>query len=162
MPSEDFWDAALKYSDILSNFAAIAGVVALIFLWKQVRLMERTDKGRNTIEVMNFLQKAEIRSARYHIRTIKDKPVSEFNKVDFEMASLVASSFDLVGIMAEKKYIEEEIIIDAWGPALIYNNIALAEYINARRIKEGPRFWVRFDNITRKSKEFHSIFTPHQ
>jgi hypothetical protein len=146
------------------DWGAIATIIGsfvtfgtLIFLAVQILLIARINRGQNTIAIMEFLQRPEVREARRHVLTLK-RDLADYNDIDRTQASLVASSYDVAGLMVENGYIDKHVVIDAWGFSIVSTFKLLSPYLEDKRKRDGVRLWVRYDSLARDAHKFHAHY----
>jgi hypothetical protein len=145
------WGAVATISGSIMTFGT------LIFLAVQLVLITRINRGQNTIAIMEFLQRPEVREARRHVLTLK-RDFADYDEMDSAQASLVASSYDVAGLMAENGYIDKHVVIDAWGFSIVRTFELLSPYLEDKRMRDGVRLWVRYDSLAKDAQRFHVAY----
>ncbi|MCI0579166.1 MAG: hypothetical protein L0332_07005 [Chloroflexi bacterium] len=124
----------------------IAGT--FIVYWRQLRTMQKASDAENFLALINFVQASEVREARFQVRRhISKLQRDQWSANDEEAASLVASTFDIAGMLIRHGLVPPKPFLDNWGPTIVACYEVLGGYIQELRQpdKSGPNYWKDYD-----------------
>ncbi|MCA9909372.1 MAG: hypothetical protein KC519_12035 [Anaerolineae bacterium] len=126
---------------------ALAVIVTLLLLIRQLGIANDANRGNALIGVMQTLQDKETRKARGILMSIQKPNLADWSQEEIEAAELACHGYDLVGIMAKNRLIRAAPIASEWRDSIIKcwkNAHPLTEY---RRKNWQADYWDDFETL---------------
>ena len=105
------WIAIGAISSAVSTMVILA---SLIFIWLQLREMNRTRKAEAFFHIVDFLQSDDIRAARQHLMDLKTPSFDDWTEEDIANAEKVCNSYARIGRMIKERMIPADFVIPVY------------------------------------------------
>lgn len=128
----------------------------------QLKALRDSSTAQNILEVVNFLQGNEVRTARTVVREhLRKKDVSEWSDYERQAASRVCSTYDVAAILLREQLVPIEPFTDNWGPSIKDCYEVLLPYIREmqRPDRSGPDYWNDFGWLYQKVLERNTVLS---
>lgn len=140
------------------NVVQIISGIGIFLVALQIWLSYRAAVGKNTMDLINFLQSENVRKARtYVIKELKENRSFPFGDQQAEEhASSVVSSYDVAAILIRERYVSKRVFVDDYGPSILLCASRLGEFISKRQKDAGQRYWNDFGELVDACKKVHN------
>jgi Flp pilus assembly protein TadB len=143
--------------------AALAVAIALIFSWRQARVMEASftdlqeSRSRQQLyEAHRYLD--EIRDEIEHMLSLDKKEFSDWNEKDKAAVYIVCARFHIVGILVLESHFPERLISYAWYYSIPRCSEILGPYLASIREERGCNYWSAVDALAKRVQEHAKEF----
>jgi Domain of unknown function (DUF4760) len=145
------WLAITGFSTAVYCVATI--VTAAILLW-QLRVVQRANRGQSYLTIVQYVQDESVRQARGVAFGLRAVPLENWSEEQVRAAEKVCTSYDVIGMLARRKLVDEEMIVDSWGDSLRRLWPILEPLISQyRRERDAPEFWDDFEYLAKRAVE---------
>jgi Domain of unknown function (DUF4760) len=145
------WLAITGFSTTVYCVATI--VTAVILLW-QLREVQRANRGQSYLTIVQYVQDESVRQARGVAFGLHSVPPESWSEEQVHAAEKVCASYDVIGMLARRKLVDEEMIVDSWGDSLRRLWPILEPLISRyRRERNAPEFWDDFEYLAKRAVE---------
>lgn len=133
--------------------AFVITITAIIALW-ELREMTKTRKVSAFIEIYKVLQDEDIRQARRKLIALgkSKKKFSNWTDEEIIAAEKASQTYDMAGIMVNKKLMGKKLIINERRDSIIKCWEAAAPMIKKYQSERGKDFWNDFEKIYYSAK----------
>ncbi len=128
----------------LFSTAVLVATGAILFF--QLRGLTKATHAQSFLAAAERLQEEGLRKDRGRLFQLRDDeaPFEEWKPADIETVQRVCHNYDVVGIMARKKMLPKEVIIDSWGNSLYESWAAAEPFVQNLRKTRGSNYWNDF------------------
>jgi hypothetical protein len=142
----------------LRNLVQVLSFVGIFLVTYQIFIAQRAAVGKNTIDLINFLQATHVRDAQTYVikKLLADSPFPFGNEEAEQAAATVVSSYDIAAILIREKYVNKKVFTDDFGPSVILCYGKLEEFIDKRQAQAGKRYWNDVGNLVKECKQIHT------
>lgn len=136
------------------------GAVTCIVYYLQLRVMSRqlsamqeSSKAQSSLQLITFLQSAEVRTARQMVREVlSQKLLSDWTADERKSASLVVANFDVAAALIRSGLAPTDLITTNWGPTIKHCFAILKPFIEEHRARPGgsPTYWSNFEWLSQQ------------
>jgi hypothetical protein len=140
----------------LANIGQVIGSLAIVLLLYQLRATKRAEIGRNSIELLKYLQQEQIQSARRQVITrLRGKPLDQLNDEDSAAAGTVCASYDQAGVLIKRGIVDKTMFLHTWGASIVVTRFILSSFIEQRRQEMGATYYEHFDWLRDQAQKYH-------
>ncbi len=142
-------------SILLQVFIAVVATATCVVYFYQLRVMSKqlsamqeSSKAQSGLELIAFLQAAEVRDARHHVReSLSQKPLKEWTTKDRKFAAQVVANYDVAAALLREGLGPVSLIAGNWGPSIKHCFDVLKPYIDEQRSRDGgcASYWSNFE-----------------
>lgn len=105
---------------IVSSLALLVAALSAWYAREQVKVAKKADEAQNLLALVDHLQREEVREARAHLLgTLSQKDYSAWSDDDKLTASRAAAAYDMAGILICRGLVEQDAVLDNWGPNIV-------------------------------------------
>lgn len=141
---------------VIQGLVWVAMIATFIVYHKQLRAMRDAARGQNILALINFLQAADVRSARELVRTaLRNKGEGDWSERERRAAYLVCATYDVAGILVfQEKIVPGAVLVENWGQSIVDSFEILQSFVLEIRKQEisGPRHWRHFEKLYDSAK----------
>ena len=152
---------------IAQVFATIFVAVALIFSWRQAKVMEESfndlqeSRARQQFyEAHKYLD--EIRPEIEDVLSLEGKDFSQWSEHDLESAYKVCAHLHLVGILVLENHVPEKLLAHAWYYSIPKCSSILKPYLSQIRQERGKTYWSAIDILAMRVAKHAEEFSGFQ
>ena len=148
---------------IANTLIIFIGAVVVLY---QLNLMRKSNTAQAYATIFEILQKEEVREARKMILSASE-PIDFHDQTLKEAAKLVASTYDCVGRLLDKKVVPYEYVTEGAHDSIIkcWRRIKLLTEAYRKENVRGNDYWEGFLNLYNKAERYENIITgkvkPH-
>jgi len=140
----------------IANLAQAISALAIVVLIYQLYATKRAEIGRNSIELLNYLQQNETRSARRRVITrLHGKSSDGYDYEDNAAAGTVCASYEHTGVLVKRGMVDKEMFLHSWGASIIVTRHILSGYLALRRQEMGLTYYSHFDWLRDEARKYH-------
>jgi hypothetical protein len=137
---------------ISSAIGAVAILLSLIFIWRQLREMNRTRQAEGFFRVVDYLQSEDIRTARRHLMNLEKPSFDDWTEEDMASAERVCNSYARIGRMIEEHMIPADFVIPAYHYSIKKCWEASQPIVTEYRRKTSSDRWQSFEWLYERTK----------
>jgi hypothetical protein len=154
---------------ILNSITTLAIVGTFFIYWRQLSAMRGqleasrvASESQNILHVINFIQQPHVREARQILIGLKNKPLASWTSEERTAADIACGSYDIVGILARRRVVPLNILVENWGDSIKKCHVAALPLIEEYQKPEnrGTAFWNNFDLLNKEVDKITSIDMP--
>ena len=133
---------------------AIAVSVTVAFVIKQLKAIQRSSQLDAFTNLIQFLQREEIREARgILIDELSKKDYKDWSKDEIKQAEKACHTYNTAGIIDAKNFIEKDFIAQKNRDSIIKCWEAAKPMIEKYREERGGDFWYDSEGLYKKAKQ---------
>lgn len=143
-------------SALADIITAVVAFVTVRFVFTQVREMRHATHAGAFKIAYDILQIDALRKDRAHVlKILKSKPFPSWDETDKERAERVCQSYDSIGILCKRGYLEVDAISDSWGDSLRRCWAILAILVETYRVERNSKeFWDDFQWLAAQAEQY--------
>lgn len=131
------------------------GFAAWVY-YRQLNVMQETQKAQNMATLVQYLQAPEVRKARgIVLGGLKDKNYTSWSDEDREEAATALAAYGTAGVLIKLKRVDLDPILENWGPSIKEIYETCKPLISERRERLGNKYW---ENLTWLYEEVKKSF----
>ena len=132
-------------------YCVVAIVTAAILYW-QLREVKRANQGQSYLTIVQYVQNESVRQARSVAFGLHDVLLENWSEEQVHAAEKVCITYDVIGMLARRKLINEKMIVDSWEDSLCRLWPILEPLIiKYRRERNAPKFWDDFEYLAERA-----------
>ena len=136
-----FWNKVQALATIITGLVLF---VTLILIWLQLRSSRKTQELQGFVQVVDWLQREEIRRARRKVYELENRNHLKWSQDDRWEVEKVCHNFDVVGDMLKKKLISKR-VVENWGFTIKKCWVIVKPLIEQyREDRKFPELWKNF------------------
>jgi len=113
---------------------------------KTLTVQDATRRAQDLAWLVQYLQAPDVRHARFVVMSkLARKQYRRWSLKEKEEAATACAAYGVAGIYVKTHRVNQEPVIDNWGPSIVWLGKICREFIDDRRLKSGPTYWSALD-----------------
>jgi len=142
-PIRKLWRSAEKmdWTGIIGGIATVVAAVGVLLVARQLREMQKATRAQSYLAAVSILQTDKLRASRKRVFKLRATPLPWLEE-DVEAGEDVCQAYDVVSQMVRYKLLDEDMVVDHWGPSLRDLWTIVSPLVHNLRTQHGdPQKW---------------------